>query len=616
MPLFSQQRTTMRDPSQDEPQSPPPAGAGASTLFKRYRPLETRASGGFGRVEICLDSRLQRRVAIKRMPLSSGGADGSRETTAMALAEARTASMLQHPNIVQVIDFTYDSAYAYLVMEYVDGITLEEFLDGVDGHSLTFDEAACIADTLVQALSYAHENGVLHLDIKPANVLIDRSGHVKLTDFGMATLASSAGFGGARGGTIGYMPPEQLLGNEVDERTDIFALACVLYESLCAEAPFRASTPTESLRLIERGVTPPRELLPDLPERSEEALLQALSPDANDRMGSIAAFGDRFMGRLGNVREGRKSLARIIARLTSDDPEATVPQEQPEPERARKRRMWAVDPAEGLLGSRFPRAREVATGIVCGVSTAWATWWILGLMQVEGAAVRGVAAIAIGIAAGVAPQLGSALILAGFLVILADGISSVSDLPAAIVIFAVLVAWWYVWGRASPGASAVLSALVALACATGDALLLAPAASALAGYLLVPATAASSVALGMPASQLLLAAEASALTGETVAAALASPSLWVCTVVLAAAAAVESLALQSGWERYLDSGGRGLIVLACLVPLAACLLLLLLKWLFGATWASLMEIAGEVGAGILSSIMSSVCVYMLGYRRD
>ena len=92
-------------------------------------------------------------------------------------------------------------------MEYVDGMSLEEFLSQVEGNSLTYDEAACIADALVQAVAYAHENGVLHLDIKPANVLIDRSGHVKITDFGMATLTSAAGFGGARGGTIGYMPP-------------------------------------------------------------------------------------------------------------------------------------------------------------------------------------------------------------------------------------------------------------------------------------------------------------------------------------------------------------------------------------------------------------------------
>ena len=195
MPLFpSQQRTHVLSRGSGHENVPAP-GATASSLLRRYRPLETRATGGFGSVEICLDSRLQRRVAIKRIPLASPDVRTTAETVSQALAEARTASLLQHPNIVSVIDFTYDAAYAYLVMEYVDGMSLEEFLSGVEGHSLTYDEAANIADALVQALTFAHENGVLHLDIKPANVLIDRNGHVKITDFGMATLASAAGFG-------------------------------------------------------------------------------------------------------------------------------------------------------------------------------------------------------------------------------------------------------------------------------------------------------------------------------------------------------------------------------------------------------------------------------------
>ena len=253
-------------------------------------------------MEICLDGRLQRRVAIKRMPLASPCNRTSTETTATALAEARTASMLQHPNIVQVIDFSYDSAYAYLVMEYVDGMSLEEFLAQVEGNSLTYDEAACIADALVQALSFAHENGVLHLDIKPANVLIDRSGHVKLADFGMATLTSAAGFGGARGGTVGYMPPEQLNGEVVDERSDVFSLAAVLYESLCASAPFRAGTPADSLKKIAKGVLCPSDLLPDIPESAEDALLRALSPHPADRMDGTAEFGELFLGELGNPR--------------------------------------------------------------------------------------------------------------------------------------------------------------------------------------------------------------------------------------------------------------------------------------------------------------------------
>ena len=414
---------------------PPPAGSAASSLLKRYRPLETRAAGGFGSVEICLDGRLQRRVAIKRMPLASPYNRTSTETTATALAEARTASMLQHPNIVQVIDFTYDSAYAYLVMEYVDGMSLEEFLAQVDGHSLTYDEASCIADALVQALAFAHENGVLHLDIKPANVLIDRSGHVKLADFGMATLASAAGFGGARGGTIGYMAPEQLNGEIVDERSDVFSLAAVLYESLCATAPFRAGTPADSLKNIEKGVLYPSYLLPDIPETAEHALLRALSPNADDRMIDVGEFGDGFLPGLGNPREGRRSLARVIARLTSDEGEPDSGEAEAQG------RVWELDPAEGYLGSRTGRARAYALGAVSGLAVTAVSWSLLGDLHVGSALARGVTAMGIGVGAALAPQIGSALAVGGWLMLVLNNTPLLSALPVAILSFALFAAW-------------------------------------------------------------------------------------------------------------------------------------------------------------------------------
>ena len=366
MPLFSRHNSPARanvpasarlaaPATRHMPVAPPAPGAMASTLLKRYRPLETRATGGFGSVEVCMDTRLQRRVAIKRIPLASPLSVTPESTRAAALAEARTASMLQHPNIVSVIDFSYDAEYAYLVMEYIDGMSLEEFLAAVEGSSLTYDECAAIADALVQALAFAHENGVLHLDIKPGNVLIDHNGHVKLTDFGMATLTSAAGFGGARGGTIGYMAPEQLRGEVVDERSDIFSLAAVLYESLCATAPFRAGTPADSLKRIEKGVIYPSSLLADIPQNTEEALLAALDPDPAQRPASVQEFGDWLLPGLGSSREGRKSLARIIAQLTSDEAA-----DAEDAESVRERRVWELDPAEGYLGSRdapCPRRR-------------------------------------------------------------------------------------------------------------------------------------------------------------------------------------------------------------------------------------------------------------------
>ncbi|KXB61847.1 hypothetical protein HMPREF1868_01693 [Olsenella sp. DNF00959] len=169
--------------------------------------------GGFGTVLTCWDTRLQRRVAIKRMPLVAQGTGAAGTSTVMeALAEARTSSMLAHPNIVTMFDFEADRHWAYLVMEYVDGLTLSELLARVEGGTLTNDECAHLVRSVGNALAFAHENGVLHLDIKPTNIMIERSGTIKLCDFGMATLASATGFGDARGGTVGYMPPEQIEG--------------------------------------------------------------------------------------------------------------------------------------------------------------------------------------------------------------------------------------------------------------------------------------------------------------------------------------------------------------------------------------------------------------------
>ena len=161
----------------------------ADVLLNRYRIMNARGTGGFGTVLTCWDTRLQRRVAIKRLPLSGSGAAS---TLGEALHEARTASMLAHPNIVTVYDFEVEGPYAYLVMEYVDGLNLAELLKRVEGGILTHDEAACLVQSVASALGFAHENGVLHMDIKPTNIVIDRTGTVKLCDFGMATLASAA----------------------------------------------------------------------------------------------------------------------------------------------------------------------------------------------------------------------------------------------------------------------------------------------------------------------------------------------------------------------------------------------------------------------------------------
>ena len=636
---------------------PAEAGAAGSVLLRRYRPLETRATGGFGTVEICLDSRLKRRVAIKRIPLADPRQQALRDSTAAALAEAQTASLLSHPNIVSVIDFRSDSAYAYLVMEYVDGMTLEEFLAQVDGHSLTYDEAACIADALTQALAFAHENGVLHMDIKPANVLIDRSGHVKLADFGMATLASSAGFGGARGGTIGYMPPEQLLGAAVDERADLFSLAAVLYESLCAAAPFRAETPAESLKRIERGVTPPSELLPDLPARAEEVLLDALASHPEERPRSVADFAEAFLDGLGNPHEGRKSLANMIVRMTSD--------EEPIELTGREEPQWEFSPAEGHVGSRYPQARDLALRGVSAVSIALITWTMLGPLGVVGVAPRLVCSLAVAAAAGVAPQLGSALVITGFLMMVMAQTPLIPVLPVAVVMLALTVAWWLVWGRGDPAASMAFELVAALGCialacmggggslagetvsaaqvasgaqaglsgaqvgamaagvaelglsAVRIAGLLAPIAAAVAAYALPPATAAVATAFGLLFADLMLTAVSlgGALPVGEALGALASLSSIGAIASSAALSAAVSWLLGANWGRMQEGSSAMLAYASLALPPLAGLTNICLAYPMEIAAASTLETAAAIGAAVLSSIIIYTCTRAFGYRK-
>lgn len=603
MPLFGQHSRELT------PQVPTPESA--SVLLRRYRPLETRATGGFGSVEICLDSRLKRRVAIKRMPLATSP-DTPATAIETALAEARTASMLQDPNIVSVIDFTYDSQYAYLVMEYVDGLSLAEFLERVDGHSVTFDEAAAIADSLGQALQFAHENGVLHLDIKPANVLIDRAGHVKLTDFGMATLSAAAGFGGARGGTLGYMPPEQLENQPVDERTDIFALAAVLYEALCGSAPFVAGTPHDSMDRIVRGVTYPSELLPDISELSEEALVSALSPMQRDRPESVVAFCNRFLHQLGDARAGHASLAHMIEKLTGDETdEMSAEEEDEEPS------IWDFDPKLGLWGSRVEDARQYAVRAISGAAVALVSFQLLSTMQVKPLLGIIAASLVIGAAAGIAPQIGSALIGCGTLVLLlnatiaADGVLAVA--PVAVLLVALISAWWLTWGRTLPAASAALSLILALAGvhAAPSALWLACVPAA---YFLSPQTAAITCGLGtlLAAPYISMLGAGGALSTSDAATALANPFTLLSIMVMTGASALMSYLLKSGWSNQGSSKGTIQTALAYAVAFFAGLLL--------GSLANPMEIAVikpqaiiyAIVAGLLSSILVWIYRYILG----
>lgn len=524
----------------------PSAARPTRAILGRYRVIETNDEGGFGTVNICWDRRLQRRVAIKQIPMrATDGPTMTASTREEALSEARTACLLGHPNIIQVFDFESDADDSYIVMEYVDGLSLAELLSRVEGGVLTFDECSHVLASVSSALAYAHENGVLHLDIKPANIMVDRTGTVKLADFGMATLASAAGYGGARGGTIGYMSPEQIRGETVDERSDVFSLAVVVYQALTGISPFAAETAQESLRRIERGPRPALSSVePALAGMVEETLLRGLDPDPANRMASVKDFAHDIMAFLGDQAEGRRSLSDLVSQSESDGGEDDE-----------------VPPMEHVpLLERAPWLPSVTVRAVTALCAVVASRSLVRLLTPDVAAL---ALAALGVLAFVWPPLGAAAPLL-CLVVLLGGQTAAAAFPLALGIGVVGAVWWIVVGRKEWLASAALLLPAAMPCPYAG--------TFVAGYALDVPQAFCTGALSFCSGSILADAasygfDAQALA-RTVRGSLVSPSFWVCLLCAGMAAFVCSL-LSHRERSVARVTGEALCLLIGLLPLLA-----------------------------------------------
>jgi serine/threonine protein kinase len=249
------------------------------TLFDRYEIKEVIGSGGFSAVYKAFDKWLERPVAIKVIP-------ASRRTAVTALKEARTVSLLSHPNIVTLYEFIETETSYYLIMELLRGLSLAEVLKI---YQLSIQEAAAIAYQICLALEEAHRNGIVHRDIKPANIMILPDGRVKVMDFGLARLQR---FQEKRDkkitGTPGYLAPEQLRREYIDEKVDIFALGVVFYEMLTGKHPFAADTEqTIIFKTLHTEPPPPSELKSDLPSSLDNLTLRALAKNPEDRFASV-----------------------------------------------------------------------------------------------------------------------------------------------------------------------------------------------------------------------------------------------------------------------------------------------------------------------------------------
>jgi serine/threonine protein kinase len=251
----------------------------------RYEVVSELGKGAMGIVYLAKDPVIGRLVAIKTIRSSGGDEEDTQEFRERFVREAQTAGILSHPNIVTIHDIGEDAETqtSFIAMEYIEGKNLKMLLG--EKTKFPFEQISEMIAEIAEALDYAHRKGIIHRDVKPANVIITTDGKVKITDFGIAKIASSnLTTTGQFLGTPNYMSPEQVSGAPVDGRSDLFSLGVVLYELLTSRKPFQGDNLTAiSYKIVHEDFTPPADLSPDVPTEFNEIVARAMAKDPWNR---------------------------------------------------------------------------------------------------------------------------------------------------------------------------------------------------------------------------------------------------------------------------------------------------------------------------------------------
>ncbi|MBQ5474068.1 MAG: Stk1 family PASTA domain-containing Ser/Thr kinase, partial [Lachnospiraceae bacterium] len=247
-------------------------------ISDRYEIIDKVGSGGMSDVYKAKCHKLNRFVAIKVLKAEFSE---DKNFVSKFKVEAQSAAGLAHPNIVSVFDVGEDNGIHYIVMELVEGITLKKYIEKKG--RLSTKEAVSIAIQVAQGIEAAHNNHIIHRDIKPQNIIISREGKVKVTDFGIARAASSNTINSNAMGSVHYISPEQARGGFIDEKSDIYSLGITLYEMITGSVPFEGdSTVTVALQHIQGEIPSPREVVDDLPI-SVEKIIEKCTQKKTDR---------------------------------------------------------------------------------------------------------------------------------------------------------------------------------------------------------------------------------------------------------------------------------------------------------------------------------------------
>ncbi len=308
-------------------------------LGERYELIEKIGSGGMAIVYKAKCHLLKRHVAVKilRPELVE-----DESFVARFKRESLAAASLSHPNIVNIYDVGEENGVYYIVMEYVNGKTLKEYIR--EKERLEWEEAVRIAAQICSALKHAHKNGIVHRDIKPQNILISEDGTVKVADFGIARAVSSATVtiaGANVMGSVHYFSPEQARGGYVDEKSDIYSLGIVLYEMVTGNVPFEGDTAISvALKHIQERVKPPWELNPSIPKSLNDVIEKATE---KDQAGRYQTAGEmlRDLQRVLRDPEGNFVVRNIDSDLPTQVMEPVKPNANPGERPSReKRSVW------------------------------------------------------------------------------------------------------------------------------------------------------------------------------------------------------------------------------------------------------------------------------------